>query len=150
MIVYKDKRFTKPVNSSKHYITNDELLPLITEYRDTRKLTPEFTRALMLIAKKLSTSPNFRGYDFIEDCIQDALLCCIKYVHNFNPEKSKNPFGYVTEIMKFAFLGRINKENGWSKLKNKARMYDSEGFLIVDEELVPKLNDASNLWSDED
>jgi len=150
MIVYKAKRFTKTSDVSKHYITNAELLPLITEYRETRKLTPDFAKALMLIAKKLSASPNFRGYEFIEDCIQDALLCCVKYVHNFDPEKSKNPFGYVTEIMKFAFLGRINKENGWNKLKSKARMYDAEGFLIIDEDLVQKVNDASNLWSDEE
>lgn len=142
MIVYKNQRFKKPVNNNKHYITNETLLPLITEYRESRKFSPEFINALMLIAKRLSTSPNFRGYDFVEDCVQDALLCCIKYIHNFDPEKSKNPFGYITEIMKFAFLGRINKEYGWGKIKSKARMYDADGFLIIDEKLIPKLNDS--------
>ena len=41
------------------------------------------------------------------------------YAHNFDPEKSKNPFSYFTQIIYFAFLRRIEKEKKQSYIKYK-------------------------------
>ena len=41
------------------------------------------------------------------------------YLHNFNPEKSKNPFAYFTQIIYYAFLRRIQKEKKQTELKQK-------------------------------
>ena len=32
------------------------------------------------------------------------------YIHNFDPEKSSNPFAYFTQIIYYAFIRRIQKE----------------------------------------
>ena len=32
------------------------------------------------------------------------------YAHNFDPEKSKNPFSYFTQVCWYAFIRRIGKE----------------------------------------
>ena len=144
MIVYKKQRFEKKATKDRHFIGNADLIPLLQEYKQTRVMTNEFASALMLVAKKLASSNNFRNYDYAEDFIQDALLCCVKYIHNFDLEKSQNPFGYITEIMKISFLSRINNESKWTKLKEKARMYDADGVLILDEEFVNRLLPTTN------
>jgi hypothetical protein len=42
--------------------------------------------------------------------VSDAVLNCITYIGNFDPEKSKSPFGYLTQICWFSFVRIINKE----------------------------------------
>ena len=41
----------------------------------------------------------------------DGVENCIRYCTNFDPEKSKNPFAYFTQITYYAFLRIIQKEN---------------------------------------
>jgi hypothetical protein len=38
---------------------------------------------------------------------------------NFNPDKSKNPFAYFTQIIYFAFIRRIQKEKKQMQIKSK-------------------------------
>ena len=40
----------------------------------------------------------------------DAVENCVLYCKNFDPEKSKNPFSYFTQVCWYAFLRRISKE----------------------------------------
>ena len=56
---------------------------------------------------------------FKEDMISDGIENCVQYVHNFNPEKSKNPFAYFTQIIHYAFLRRIQREKRQPEIKNK-------------------------------
>jgi hypothetical protein len=41
------------------------------------------------------------------------------YFDNFDPEKSKNPFSYYTQIIYYAFLRRIDKEKKQSYIRGK-------------------------------
>ena len=65
---------------------------------------------IMLIATRLATRPNFIGYSYKDEMISDGIENCLAYLHNFNPEKSTNPFAYFTQIIYYAFLRRIQKE----------------------------------------
>ena len=56
------------------------------------------------------TNLIFVNYTFREEMILDGIENCITYIDNFNPEKSKNPFAYFTQITYYAFLRRIQKE----------------------------------------
>ena len=51
--------------------------------------------------------------------ICDGIENCVRYIHNFNPEKSKNPFAYFTQIIYFSFLRRISMEKKQLEIKNK-------------------------------
>ena len=57
--------------------------------------------------------------------ISDGLENCLAYMHNFNPEKSNNPFAYFTQIIYYAFLRRIQKEKKQQYIKYK--YFDSTG-----------------------
>ena len=66
---------------------------------------------------------------FREDMICDGIENCVQYIENFNPEKSKNPFAYFTQIIYYAFLRRIQKEKRQLEIKNK--ILDKSGYEVA-------------------
>ena len=78
------------------------------------------------IATHLSYKPNFVNYMFKDDMVCDGIENCIQYINNFNPEKSKNPFAYFTQIIHYAFLRRIQREKKQLEIKNK--ILERSGF----------------------
>jgi len=89
------------------------------------------------IATHLSYKPNFVNYMFREDMISDGIENCVQYIHNFDPEKSKNPFAYFTQIIHYAFLRRIQKEK--KQLDIKTKIIEKTGFdevMMVDDSLL--------------
>jgi hypothetical protein len=82
------------------------------------------------IAEHLSYRPNFINYHYREEMIGDGIENCLMYCHNFDPNKSKNPFSYFTQIIYYAFLRRIQKEKKQNYIKYKlAEAKDSEGRI---------------------
>ena len=105
----------------EHYVDNKEFLQHMVKFkeattaaRDDGKADPQIPDAIgvifVKIASHLSYKSNFINYAFREDMIADGIENCIQYIHNFDPEKSKNPFAYFTQIIYYAFLRRIQKE----------------------------------------
>jgi DNA-directed RNA polymerase specialized sigma24 family protein len=117
-------------NEDNHYVDNKrlyaEMIKYINQYNEAKEKGLELPRAndyigkcIWLIANRLSTNRNFIGYTYREDMIGDAIENCFRYLHNFDPEKSNNPFAYFTQIMYYAFLRRIDKEKKQSYIKYK-------------------------------
>lgn len=102
-----------------HYVKNKDLMPEIVAYRETGLCSEKLGGMFLLIARNLSNKGNFINYTWKDDMIQEAVLTCVKYSKNFNPEKSNNPFAYVTTICKNAFVNYINKQNRHSTIKDK-------------------------------
>jgi DNA-directed RNA polymerase specialized sigma24 family protein len=62
--------------------------------------------------------------------ISDGVENCLQYMDNFNPEKSKNPFAYFTQIIYYAFIRRIQKEKKQVLVKQKIiANTDTDEFL---------------------
>ena len=115
---------------SEHYVNNKEFLAALIKYREDKEIAqikglpkpviPRYIGECFLkIANHLSFKPNFVNYMFKEDMISDGIENCVQYIHNFNPEKSQNPFAYFTQIIHYAFLRRIQKEKKQLEIKNK-------------------------------
>jgi len=115
---------------SIHYVNNKEFLAALILYKkdvaeaeELGKPKPRITNYLgecfLKIATHLSFKPNFVNYIFKDDMISDGIENCVQYIHNFNPEKSQNPFAYFTQIIHYAFLRRIQKEKKQLEIKNK-------------------------------
>ena len=51
--------------------------------------------------------------------ISDGIENCLQYMDNFDPEKSKNPFAYFTQIIYYAFIRRIQKEKETTTCQTK-------------------------------
>jgi len=115
-------------SSGEHYVDNKAFLAALREYRSACRKSkqtnrrmppvPEFIGECFLrIATHLSYRPNFINYTFREDMISDGVENCLMYMHNFNPRKSKNPFGYFTSVIYYAFVRRIQRERKHTYLK---------------------------------
>ena len=129
MAKHELKEPVDPENIS-HYINNKEFLRCLIEYqadivkcKEEGKSKPYVTDYIAMcflqIAQRLSYRPNFINYTYKDDMISDGLENCLAYMHNFNPDKSKNPFAYFTQIIYYAFLRRIQKEKKQQYIKNK-------------------------------
>ena len=122
---------------SEHYVNNKQLLEALIVYRakvDTAKendlpkprITNYLGECFLKIATHLSYKPNFVNYMFREDMISDGIENCVQYIHNFDPEKSRNPFAYFTQIIHYAFLRRIQKEK--KQLEIKTKIIEKSGY----------------------
>ena len=118
------------VAKAKHYVNNKEFLQAIIDWKEKVKdaesageeqppVTDYIGECFMKIAQHLSFRPNFINYSYKEEMIGDGIENCLQYVNNFNPEKSKNPFSYFTQIIYYAFIRRIQKEKKQTHTKHK-------------------------------
>lgn len=73
---------------------------------------PKFVaEAIFKIATNYSRRANWHHQSHcIDDMIGDAIVFCLRYGHNFNPEKSRSAYGYITQMVHNSFLQRINVE----------------------------------------
>jgi hypothetical protein len=112
------------------YVNNKDLYIAMVQYKkDYNKAKqinqrPEISNyigeCLLTIANRFASKPSFSGYSFKEEMIADGYENCIMYMHNFDPQKYNNPFAYFTQIIKFSFIRRIQREKKqqYVKLKN--------------------------------
>ena len=126
-----------PRKKSEHYVNNKELLQALIVYREKvahakendlpkPRITNYLGECFLKIATHLSYKPNFVNYMFRDDMISDGIENFVQYIHNFDPEKSKNPFAYFTQIIHYAFLRRIQKEK--KQLDIKTKIIERTGF----------------------
>ena len=124
----------------QHYVDNKKFLDAIVEYKrrvdvakekglDKPRVNDYIGGCFLKIANHLSFRPNFINYMYKDDMICDGIENCIQYIDNFNPEKSKNPFAYFTQIVYYAFLRRIAKEKRQMDIKDK--IIDKYGYSDV-------------------
>ena len=113
-----------------HYVNNKEFLAAIVERKELLKeaeesdlpkpqVTNYLGECILKIANHLSYRPNFINYTYRDEMISDGIENSLQYIDNFDPEKSKNPFAYFTQIIYFAFIRRITKEKKQQKIKDK-------------------------------
>ena len=134
-----------PKKKSEHYVNNKQLLEALIVYREKvahakendlpkPRITNYLGSCFLKIATHLSYKPNFVNYMFRDDMISDGIENCVQYIHNFDPEKSRNPFAYFTQIIHYAFLRRIQKEK--KQLDIKTKIIERSGFdevMMVDD-----------------
>ena len=113
-----------------HYVDNKKFLAAIVERKELLKEAEEageskpqisnyLGECILKIANHLSYRPNFINYTYKEEMISDGIENSLQYIDNFDPEKSKNPFAYFTQIIYYAFIRRIAKEKKQQKIKDK-------------------------------
>jgi len=113
-----------------HYVNNKEFLQAMIDWKATvaeaeandesrPQVTNYIGECFLKIANHLSYRPNFINYTYREEMISDGIENCLQYIDNFDPEKSKNPFAYFTQIIYFAFVRRITREKKQSKIKDR-------------------------------
>ena len=134
----------------KHYVDNDKFFLEIKKWKqrviDAREVddpdppsTEYMGECFLKISENLAWRPNFINYTFRDDLVSDGIENCLLYAHNFNPEKSKNPFSYFTQIIHHSYIGRITKEK--KQMHIKYRIIEEEKLK---EQLESTVEDIAN------
>jgi len=129
--------------AKRNYVNNKDLLQALIDYRSACKEAEEvgdpspripdyIGKCIFMMANRIATRPNFSGYSYKEDMISDGIENCIQYIHNFNPDKSQNPFAYFTQIIWYAFIRRIQKEKKQMYIKFKASQNMFTDLDVID------------------
>jgi len=139
-----DIEFTniKTSKSKSNYVNNKKLYAEFIEYNKKKQewikegkpghppLTNIIGEAILQIAKRRCYSRYFISYtpDWKEEMVEDAIVTAVANCHGFNPEKSNNPFAYLTQIITNAIIQRIKIEHKENYIKLKS--YDNaRGFM---------------------
>ena len=121
-----------------HYVDNKKFHQAMIDWKEKCKdaeeagdevpqITDYIGSCFLKIANGLSYRPNFINYTYRQEMISDGIENCLQYIHNFNPDKSKNPFAYFTQIIYYAFIRRIQKEKKQTHVKH--RMIEKQEYL---------------------
>ncbi len=112
--------------TSSHYVKNADLLAEIIKCKEQDELTEEAAKMFVQIATKMSTMLKYNNHDDREDCISAAVLDCIRYWRNFNPDITQNAFAFFTSVIRNGFA------KGWRSL-DKIQCPDSMRVPISDD-----------------
>ena len=133
-----------PKRSKNNFIDNKEMYAAFVKFRaecdeakekgEPRPIVPRYIGKCFLdIAEHLSMRPNFSNYMYRQDMVMDAVENCVVYCHRFDPEKSKNPFSYFTQVCWYAFIRRISKEKKQIEICDKLISKSGfEEFFVAD------------------
>lgn len=99
-------------HTSMNYVNNEEFYNKLVAWKESgdEKIPNDIALILYQICNNLAKSGRFAGYTWREEMVEDAIFATLKFCKNFNPEKSKNPFAFYTQIAYNAFIKRINIE----------------------------------------
>jgi len=130
---------TQKMKKTKEYVNNADLYEVLIEFNEDKnenKRMPEYIGyAIKKICTELTNHRWFIGYTnaWKEEMISDAIVDCVAAVGNFDPSKTKNPFGYFTQIAWYAFRRRIDKERRQTYTKHKNFENSSMHTELADE-----------------
>lgn len=147
-------------NGDNHYVKNDEFFAAIVEWKKLIReaeecgepkppVTEYIGSCFVMIAERLSMRANFINYHYRDDMVGDAIENCLMYASNFDPEKSKNPFSYFTQIIYYAFLRRIQKEKKQNFIKYKLlEIADITGCFVNNRNDEDRIKPSGNPYAD--
>lgn len=121
----------KSKKSTNHYIDNTKFYTEMVKYhrayfdaKEAGEQLPQIPNYIgncfLLIANRLGTNGNFRNYSFLDEMQADGIENCVRYCHNFDPNKYDKPFAYFTQIIYYAFLRRIERESKQAYIRYKS------------------------------
>jgi hypothetical protein len=99
----------------KHYINNKEFTQAVIDSKKLGELTPFAVECFISLANRAVDRLYFKDPRDREDCIQSAILDCLKYWRSFDETKTATPnaFAYFTQMCKNGYA----KE--WKKIHKK-------------------------------
>jgi hypothetical protein len=104
----------------QHYINNKEFTEEIIKCKEKGDLSPLAIQCFISLANRAVDRLYFKDPRDREDCVQSALLDCLKYWKSFDETRAQvpNAFAYFTQMCKNGYAKewkKIHRKNGLDK-----------------------------------
>ena len=104
----------------QHYINNKDFTEEIVKCKGQGELSKFAIDCFVSLANRAVARLYFEDYRDREDCIQSAILDCLKYWKSFDETRFENPnaFAYFTQLCKNGYAKewkKIHKKTGLDK-----------------------------------
>mgnify|MGYP000134804103 CR=1 FL=1 len=125
----------KSKRKPEHYVNNKEFTAAVSEYAAQVKeaeakgeeppVIPTYIGDCFIrLAQGLAHSHSYYRYSYREEMVSDGIETCVKAAAKFNPQAptrsgTPNAFGYFTQIIKWAFWRRIDREKKQTEIKER-------------------------------
>jgi hypothetical protein len=97
---WREKQGMKVIQRPKNYLSNVNLHCEMLVSLSAGKLTRPAQNMILLIGKGVNRKFYYKTQEDREDALQTGLLDAFKFWMNYDPERTKNPFAYFTEVIK--------------------------------------------------
>jgi hypothetical protein len=96
------KKIEKEACSLKttNYLSGEALRNEIAFSKNLGHVTNKLAKMFQLMIDRMSLKFSYKDPKDREDCKSEAMLRLLLYYHNYTPEKSKNAFAYMSQIIK--------------------------------------------------
>lgn len=141
------RRVSKKSETNPYYVSNKDFTEALAGWiaenkgkdRKTWSVMPTYVaECIMKIIEHYSMKGSWRGYTYLDEMKNEAILTCVKYCHNFDINKSQNAFAYITSYARNAFLFIMDKEKYQANLKysqiSEQSEHNFERINLYDEE----------------
>ena len=118
---------TRKKKGDKHYVNNKEFTQSIIEDKKNEQLSEFSISCFVALANRAVNKMYYEDPRDREDCIQSAILDCLKYWRGFDPSKSKNPnaFAYFTQVCKNGYAKQ------WKAIHKKTGLDDNDSLDFI-------------------
>ena len=111
----------------KHYVNNKEFTAEIIKCKGNDELSDFAVKCFIALANRAVNKMYYEDYRDREDCIQSALLDCLKYWRSFDHTKTDTPnaFAYFTQVCKNGYAKQ------WKSIHKKTGLDDGEPLDFI-------------------
>jgi hypothetical protein len=110
-----------------HYINNKEFTTDIINCKKNGELSEFSVNCFISLANRAVDRLYFKDYRDKEDCVQSAILDCLKYWKSFDESKMATPnaFAYFTQICKNGYAKQ------WKSIHRKTGLDSDESLDFI-------------------
>lgn len=110
-----------------HYINNKEFTADIINCKRNGELSDFSVNCFISLANRAVDRLYFKDYRDKEDCVQSAILDCLKYWKSFDESKMNTPnaFAYFTQICKNGYAKQ------WKSIHRKTGLESDESLDFI-------------------
>lgn len=142
LIIYQEIKNNTPSNYLELCYFISTYLYFIALLQTKPRVSNYIGQCLYKIARGFQTKPLYINRTYPEDLCSNAVENCLKYITNFNPEKSSNAFSYFTQITYYSFLRTIYGENNQRDIETAIIEKSEFSALFNGDSVEPELRQS--------
>lgn len=110
-------------------VDNAQMLIEIGKSQERSRVTEKLGTMIIDMVDSYARKPSFNGYTDIEDYKGEAIIVLMESALKFDPNKSDNPFSYLTTCLKNSLLQSIenDKKKIWDAKQNYSEYIKTYG-----------------------